>query len=348
MYAKVFAQIYDSSIAEDYLVRWVFTDLLVLADKEGIVDMTIAAIARRTNVPQEIVGSAIGKLIQPDESSRSHAEDGRRLVLLDPLRSWGWQIVNYKTYAAIRNEDGRRDYMRNYMQKRRSEKGSVSTGKQPVNTSEPALANVSVSVPAPADVNEELFSPQASSGETHQPQSRKCTAKRARSKQDIDSRFGECKDAIEGYWKSKNSGPMPWGPAEATQLKAFLSDNPKLTIADIAQYLRNRYESVVNHAKRPRAWIADLTDFAGGPLNEYGKPLNIKAAPAVGGKDGGSKPQTKLDITNNSIAAGFGSLRSGTIRPIAEPDDSDSRELSKPGHRRSDSIDLGDAVGAIG
>jgi hypothetical protein len=40
MYVKIFAQIYDSSIAEDYLVRLVFEDFLILADKHGHVDMT--------------------------------------------------------------------------------------------------------------------------------------------------------------------------------------------------------------------------------------------------------------------------------------------------------------------
>ena len=40
MFAKVFTQIFDSSIAENYEVRHVFEDMLKLADREGAVDMT--------------------------------------------------------------------------------------------------------------------------------------------------------------------------------------------------------------------------------------------------------------------------------------------------------------------
>ena len=49
MFAKFFQSIFDSSIADDWQLRIVFQDLLVLADKEGVVDMTSEAISRRTN-----------------------------------------------------------------------------------------------------------------------------------------------------------------------------------------------------------------------------------------------------------------------------------------------------------
>ena len=76
LYVKIFEQIFDSSVSQDYLTRLVFTDLLVLADEDGIVDVTVEAIARRTNVPLEIVQSGIQKLEQPDPQSRSKDEGG--------------------------------------------------------------------------------------------------------------------------------------------------------------------------------------------------------------------------------------------------------------------------------
>ena len=87
-------------------------DLLVLCDREGVVDMTIPAVARRTNVPQELVERAITRLSDPDTESRSHLEDGKRLVLLDSHREWGWQIVNYAHYRGIVDEESRRAYFR--------------------------------------------------------------------------------------------------------------------------------------------------------------------------------------------------------------------------------------------
>jgi len=135
MYAKVFIQIFDSSLAENYLTRFVFEDLLILADKEGVVDMTPEAIARRTNVPLQIVKTALGELSMPDPKSRTPDEEGRRIVLLDDHRDWGWQIVNFKAYHDLRNEEGRRDYMRKYQRQRRKQ---LSTS---VNTSKPLLAH---------------------------------------------------------------------------------------------------------------------------------------------------------------------------------------------------------------
>jgi hypothetical protein len=120
MYSKVFSQIFDSSIAEDYVVRHVFMDLLVLADKWGEIDMTLEAIARRTNVPIELVTRAITTLMQADTSSRSKEEYGKRLVLLDKHRDWGWKIVNYKKYRAMQDSDARRSYWRDYKRQRRA------------------------------------------------------------------------------------------------------------------------------------------------------------------------------------------------------------------------------------
>jgi hypothetical protein len=122
MFAKVFGQIFDSSVAEDYLVRLVFEDFLVLADKLGVVDMTPQAVSRRTNVPLEIVQRGILVLSSPDPESRSQGEEGRRLVPIDSHRSWGWQIVNYEHYRNLRDEEARRAYFRDAKREQRSKK----------------------------------------------------------------------------------------------------------------------------------------------------------------------------------------------------------------------------------
>ncbi len=122
MFAKVFGQIFDSSIAEDYNCRRMFMDLLVLADPTGAVDMTHEAISRRTNVPEDEVRKYIGQLCQPDAKSRSKMEDGKRLVPLDKNRDWGWQIVNYQHYRRLKDEEARRSYFRDAQRKARAKK----------------------------------------------------------------------------------------------------------------------------------------------------------------------------------------------------------------------------------
>lgn len=98
MFAKVFTQIFDSSIADDWQVRHVFEDLLKLSTPQGIVDITPEAIARRTRVPLKVVKRAIVELEKPDPRSRSPECQGRRIIRLDDHRDWGWKIVNFRRY----------------------------------------------------------------------------------------------------------------------------------------------------------------------------------------------------------------------------------------------------------
>lgn len=108
MFAKVFTQILESSLAEDYKTRLVFEDLLKLCDIDGVVDMTHEAIARRTNVPLKIVRHAIEELEKPDPRSRTTTHEGRRIVRLDETRDWGWLIVNHGYYRNLASEEQRR------------------------------------------------------------------------------------------------------------------------------------------------------------------------------------------------------------------------------------------------
>lgn len=119
MFAKIFEQIFDSSIAEDWKTRIVFEDMLILADINGVVDKTHEAISRRTNVPIEIIRESIIKLEQPDVRSRRQIEDGRRLIRLDDHRDWGWLIVNYDYYRALASEEQRREKTKERVKKHR-------------------------------------------------------------------------------------------------------------------------------------------------------------------------------------------------------------------------------------
>ena len=127
VFAKIFAQIFDSSIAGDYVVRHVFMDLLVLADRDGVVDMTLDAISRRTNVPEEMVAHAIKELMKPDRKSRSHQVDGCRIIAIDSHRDWGWQIVNYEHYRNIKDEEARRTYFRDKQRAHRAKSQTQPT-----------------------------------------------------------------------------------------------------------------------------------------------------------------------------------------------------------------------------
>ena len=98
LFAKLFQSIFDSSIADDWQARIVFQDMLILADEDGTIDMTPESIARRTNIPFEIISAAIPKLESPDPSSRTPDHEGRRILRLSSQRAWGWRVVNFAKY----------------------------------------------------------------------------------------------------------------------------------------------------------------------------------------------------------------------------------------------------------
>lgn len=103
LYARVFTQILDSSIAEDYTLRHIFEDLLKVCEfRTGVVDMTRQALSRRLNVPLELLNDCINRLESPDPASRDSDYEGRRIERLDSHRDWGWKILNWEKYERIR------------------------------------------------------------------------------------------------------------------------------------------------------------------------------------------------------------------------------------------------------
>lgn len=83
--------------------RWpsapMWFSLFPLVDRHGNIDMTYEAIHAVTGWPVDLLRIGIAQLMEPDPGSRSKAEDGRRLVLLDPQgRDWGWKVVNHSSY----------------------------------------------------------------------------------------------------------------------------------------------------------------------------------------------------------------------------------------------------------
>lgn len=122
MYGKIFATMYDGSIYGKWQAIVTFQQMIALADKDGIVDMTAQALSARTSIPLEIIEKGIADLETPDKVSRTPDEEGRRIILLDEHRPWGWKITNYAKYREIRTAEERREYHRQYWHKRKLNK----------------------------------------------------------------------------------------------------------------------------------------------------------------------------------------------------------------------------------
>lgn len=133
MYGKVFASMYDGSIYGKWKAIITLQQMITLADKDGVLDMTPEALSARTSIPLDIIREGIVELESPDKASRTPDEEGRRIIRLDEDRPWGWKITNYTKYREIRTAEDRREYHRRYYHEKRKLNNSStdSTATQP-------------------------------------------------------------------------------------------------------------------------------------------------------------------------------------------------------------------------
>jgi hypothetical protein len=131
-YTPAFDTIYTGTLYGKWPTAAVWASLLPLIDAKGEINHSPEAIAGMTGWPLELLLEGLRALEQPDPRSRSKAEDGRRLVRLDPERDWGWRVVNvslYRAKAAGLNQvaDGRNaQKVRRYKERHRRTPGDTA------------------------------------------------------------------------------------------------------------------------------------------------------------------------------------------------------------------------------
>lgn len=133
MYGKIFDTIYRGTLFGHWEAIVTFQQLIVLADADGIVDMTPQAIFAHTSIPLEIIEKGLKKLSEPDPYSRTPGEEGRRIVCIDEHRPWGWQIVNYLKYKHLKDSDEVREQNRVRAQRFRDKRNATSRDVTPCN-----------------------------------------------------------------------------------------------------------------------------------------------------------------------------------------------------------------------
>lgn len=127
MYTKVFRSIYDGTLADNWQAMVTFQQMLILADAQGVVDMTIGSIARITGIPLEILQAGIAVLEAPDSGSRTPEMEGRRIARLDAHRDWGWFLVNFAKYRSMQSREEKNEADRERMRsKRAAERSNLS------------------------------------------------------------------------------------------------------------------------------------------------------------------------------------------------------------------------------
>lgn len=126
MYVKLFSKILDSSIADNRQLRHFFTDLLLCADGKGYVVMTEGALARRIGAALDEVRWGLAELQKPDQQSHSPGSEGRRIERLEGV-GYGWRIINYEHYRAMKDADQLREATKERVRRHREKKAGNAT-----------------------------------------------------------------------------------------------------------------------------------------------------------------------------------------------------------------------------
>ena len=114
-FTKLVPEIIQSSIwNEPSDVRIVWITMLAIKDAEGYVRGDASTIARLANVPQEAALAALDLFQQPDPSSCTPDNEGRRIQ----AAPGGWVVLNHHLYRTGDRNEYMRDYMRNYRKKK--------------------------------------------------------------------------------------------------------------------------------------------------------------------------------------------------------------------------------------
>jgi len=116
-WTKLYSSIVTSTIwREPDNVRLVWITMLAMADRKGAVEASVPGLADMARVTLADCVSALERLAEPDKWSRSQENEGRRIVAVDG----GWLLLNHAKYRAVRDDEKRREYQREWLADKRA------------------------------------------------------------------------------------------------------------------------------------------------------------------------------------------------------------------------------------
>lgn len=133
-FGKSFAAKYGGSMFGQPLAVWAVWDYCITCmrprklDGECFVEMNVALLAATFSTTPDDVRRAIAYLCADDPDSRTETEDGRRLVLEHgtPGGLATYRVVNGAAYRRVRDEDTRREQVRQAVKKHRGNQRNQS------------------------------------------------------------------------------------------------------------------------------------------------------------------------------------------------------------------------------
>lgn len=115
-FTKLFSSITESTVwCEPMATRLVWITLLAMADKDGCVWASVPGLANRARVSIDEADIALRCFLSPDAYSRTPDREGRRIEAIDG----GWCLLNHAKYRQMASIEDRKDYQRQWDEKRR-------------------------------------------------------------------------------------------------------------------------------------------------------------------------------------------------------------------------------------
>ena len=125
-FCKLWSGITESSLwGGSKEARLLFVTLLAKADSTGFVEAAPSGLARLANLTRSEIDTALKELTSPDPESKSKVAEGKRVAFVEG----GVCVVNYEEYRKRRDDEERREYMREYMRLYRSGLTDVNSSK---------------------------------------------------------------------------------------------------------------------------------------------------------------------------------------------------------------------------
>lgn len=145
-FTKLFSSITESTIwCEPSDTRVVWVTMLAMADRCGRIWGSVPGLANRAQVSLKATEEALQKFLSPDPYSRTPEHEGRRIEVIDG----GWRLLNHEKYRAIRDDEERKAYKRDWIRQKREEEKSKSVDN--VDSSRPPYTKAEADTEADTD-----------------------------------------------------------------------------------------------------------------------------------------------------------------------------------------------------
>jgi hypothetical protein len=124
MYGKIFEQTFTGSMyGKSPLTFAVWSYIIANTKPDHRVELNPSALSPLFNVPEADVKAVIDFFCAPDPSSRSKQHRGKRLLREGQFIYF---VTGHQRFRDCKSNDARREYMRNYMRRRRANAQRVS------------------------------------------------------------------------------------------------------------------------------------------------------------------------------------------------------------------------------